>query len=156
MEKIDWKNQFCWVKAHVGIQGNELADTLAKEAASNAAITECYDKIPKSVVKSELDVISVEMWQREWDQTTKRQITKEYFPAVAERLSTKINITHNLTTMVTGHGNIKSYLYRFKIIETSTCPCGNKDQTIDYLLFECELLQTERDSLISAASKSDG
>ena len=65
----------------------------------------------------------------------------------------KINITHNLTTMVTGHGNIKSY---FKIIETSACPCGNKDQTIDHLLLECELLQRERDSLISAASKSDG
>jgi hypothetical protein len=156
MEKIDWKIQFCWVKAHVGIQGNELADTLAKDAATKADITECYNKIPKSVVKSELDVISVEKWQREWDQTTKGQITKEYFPAVAERLSIKINITHNLTTMVTGHGNIKSYLYRFKIIETSTCPCGNKDQTIDHLLFECELLQRERDSLIAAASKSDG
>jgi hypothetical protein len=57
-------------------------------------------------VKSELDVISVEKWQREWDQTTKGQITKEYFPAVAEGLSMKINITQNLTTMVTGHGNI--------------------------------------------------
>jgi len=60
MEKIDWKIQFCWVKAHVGIQGNELTDTLAKEAVTNADITECYNKIPKSVVKSELDVISVE------------------------------------------------------------------------------------------------
>jgi hypothetical protein len=143
MEKMDWIIQFCWVKAHAGIQGNELADTLTKEAATNADITECYNKIPKSVVKSKLDVISVEKWQREWDQTTKGKITKEYFPAVAERLSMKINITHNLTTMVTGHGNIKSYLYCFKIIETSTCPCGNKDQTIDHLLFECELLQKD-------------
>jgi hypothetical protein len=38
-------------------------------------------------VKSEIAVISVEKWQREWDQTTKGQITKEYFPAVAERLT---------------------------------------------------------------------
>jgi len=60
MEKIDWKIQFCWVKAHVGIQENELADTLAKKAATNADITECYNKIPKSVVKSELGVISVQ------------------------------------------------------------------------------------------------
>jgi hypothetical protein len=67
----------------------------------------------------------------------------------------KINVTQNFTTMVTGHGNIKSYLYHFKIIETPTCPCGNRDQTIDHLLFECDLLKKERDSLISAASKSD-
>ena len=146
MEKTDWKIQFCWVKAHIGIQGNELADTLTKEAATNADITEFYHKVPKSVVKSELDATSVVKWQREWDLTTEGQITKAYFPVVAQRLNMKINLTQNFTTMVTGHGNIKTYLYRFKIIETPMCPCGNKDQTIDHLLFECELLNKERAS----------
>ena len=105
MGKTNWKIQFSWVKAHVGIQGNELADTLAKEAATNADIKEPYKKVPKSVVISELGEISVEKWQREWDKTTKGEITKEYFPVVADRLNMKINITHNFTTMVTGHGN---------------------------------------------------
>jgi ribonuclease HI len=77
MEKINWKIKFCWVKAHIEIQGNELADTLAKEAATNADITECYKKVPKNVVVSELDGISVEKLQREWYQTTKEGITKE-------------------------------------------------------------------------------
>ena len=57
--------------------------------------------------------------------------------------------------MVTGHGNIKSYLHWFKIIETPTCPCGTKDQTIDHLLFKCELLNKERDSLTSTVLKTD-
>jgi hypothetical protein len=105
-------------------------------------------------VISELNGISVEKWQRKWDQTTKGEIKKEYFPVVADRLSMKINITQNFTSMVTGHGNIKSYLHRFKIIETPLYPCGTKDQTIDHLLFECELINQERDSLISAASKT--
>jgi ribonuclease HI len=65
VEKINWKIQLCWVKAHVGIQGNELVDTLAKEAATKADIIECYKKVPKSVVISELGEISVEKWQRE-------------------------------------------------------------------------------------------
>ena len=60
MRKTNWKIQFGWVKAHVGIQGNELADTLAKEAATNADIKESYKKVPKSVVLSELGEISVE------------------------------------------------------------------------------------------------
>jgi len=36
---------------------------------------------------------------------------KEYFLVVADRLNMKINITHNFTSMVTGHGNIRSYLH---------------------------------------------
>jgi len=110
---------------------------------------ECFKKVPKSVVRSELGEKSVEKWQRDCDQTTKGQITKEYFPIVAYRLNTKINITHDFTTMVTGHGNIRSYLHRFKILETPTCSCGTKDQTINHLLYECKLLNKERDRLIS-------
>jgi hypothetical protein len=155
MRKIDWKIQFCCLKAHVGIQGNELADTLAKEAATNADIRECYKKVPKGVVLSELGGISVEKWQREWKQTKKGEITRQYFPVVADRLKMKINVTPNFTTMVTGHGNVRSYLHRFKIIETPICPCSTTDQTIDHLLFECELLNKERDNLISTVSKTD-
>jgi hypothetical protein len=52
---------------------------------------------------------SVAKWQREWDQTTKGAITRQYFPVAADRLKMKINITQNFTTMVTGHGSIRSY-----------------------------------------------
>jgi hypothetical protein len=67
----------------------------------------------------------------------------------------KINIIKNFTSMVVGHSNIKSYLHWFKILETPLCPCGNKDQIIDHLLFECELLNKERDRLVSTVSKTD-
>jgi hypothetical protein len=41
--------QFCWVKPHVCIHGNELADTLAKEAATNALFRFCsYNTILSS------------------------------------------------------------------------------------------------------------
>jgi len=69
--------------------------------------------------------------------------------------SAEINITQNFTSMVTGHGNIRSYLHRFKIIETPIRPCGTKDPKIDHFLFECELLYKERDILILTVSKTD-
>jgi hypothetical protein len=97
----------------------------------------------------------VEIWQREWDTTTKGRITKDYIPKVAERLHTKIHLTQNFTTMVTGHGNIKSYVYRFKIIDAPNCPCGNDNQTTEHILFECAILHEDRERLIAAVAEED-
>jgi hypothetical protein len=155
LKKIDRIIQFCWVKAHVSIEGNELANALSKKAASNADISECYQNVPKSVVLSELGAISVKKWQKEWDQTTNGAITREFFPVVTKRLQMNINITQNFTTVITGHGNIRSYSHRFKISDTPDCPCGTADQTTDHFLFECELLNAERGKLISTILKTD-
>jgi hypothetical protein len=94
----------------------------------------------------------VEIRQREWDTTTKGRITKDYFPKVAERLHTKIHLTQHFTTMVMGHGNIKSYLYRFKIIDAPNCPCGNENQTKEHILLECAKLHKDRERLITAVA----
>jgi len=80
--------------------------------------------------------------------------TKEYFPTVTERLNMKISTNQHLTTMLTGHGNIKSHLHGFKIITSPVCPRGKNDQTTDQLLYECELLKTQRNGLRIAVSKS--
>jgi ribonuclease HI len=60
MRKENWKIKLLWVKPHAGIRGNELADTLAKDAATNEDIGESYKKVPKRVVLREIEGISVE------------------------------------------------------------------------------------------------
>ena len=97
----------------------------------------------------------MEIWQREWETTNKGRITKDYFPKVAERLHAKIYPTQNFTTMVTGHGNIKTYLYRFKIIEAPNCSCGKDNQTAEHILLECTILKVDRERLIAALAKAD-
>jgi hypothetical protein len=57
--------------------------------------------------------------------------------------------------MVTGHGNIKSYLHRFKIIEAPNCPCGNDNQTTEHIILGRALVNEDRERLIAAVAKKD-
>ena len=59
MEEQEWLLEFSWIKAHAGHNGNELSDQLAKEAVSSKTIEECYTRIPKSAVWSDLNEQSV-------------------------------------------------------------------------------------------------
>jgi len=47
MNKTSWEVTLCWVKAHSGILGNELADTLAKKVATNESLNEDYKRSQK-------------------------------------------------------------------------------------------------------------
>jgi len=128
---------------------------MEKEAAKSNDINECYSRIPKSTVKSELSESSVKKWQTEWDCTTKGTITKLYFPKIADRLKLKINVTPNFTTFLTGHGNIRSYLYKYKIIDSPTCSCKKGEQTVDHTIYDCELVGQERKRLKAAVLRTE-
>jgi len=66
----------------------------------------------------------------------------------------KINLTRNFTAMVTAHAKPRSYLRRFKIIESPECPCANGNQTVDHLSYGCSKLN-ERGKLMAHISKED-
>jgi hypothetical protein len=68
----------------------------------------------------------------------------------------KITLTPNFTAMVTAHGNTRSYLHRFKLIESPVCPCANGNQTVEeHIMYDCGKLNNERRKLIADISKED-
>jgi ribonuclease HI len=62
LESLIWTIQFSWVKAHVGIHGNEMADRLAKEAARNQDSKIEFNRIPKSTYYNEIAETSKQKW----------------------------------------------------------------------------------------------
>jgi hypothetical protein len=89
--------------------------------------------------------------------TEKGGTTRSFYPNihVEHRLTLKISPTPNFTTIVTGHRKINSYLHRFKIIEKPECPCNREDQTVDHIIYRCELHEQERNRLKADITNSE-
>jgi hypothetical protein len=75
-------------------------------------------------------------------------LCRSFFPAVEQRLKMRIPITPEFTAIVTGHGNTKYYLHRFKIPEKAICPCNEGMQTSEHIIYVCNIMQSQRSSLI--------
>jgi hypothetical protein len=100
MEQQERKVEFSWIKAHMRHRINVLADQLAKEAARNKNIDECYNRLRRSEVMCELKEQSMKQWQNEWERTTNGAITKFFFPRIADRMKLTINTTPIFTGTV--------------------------------------------------------
>jgi hypothetical protein len=58
-----------------------------------------------------------------------------------------LTLSAKVTTIMTGHGNIRSYLHWLKIVGSPECPCKHGTQTVDRLIFQCNRLKNEREKL---------
>lgn len=63
--------QFCWVPAHMGVKGNEKADTLTKKEVNNSkGIKVAYGRgEAKSLIRTAIN----NYWQKEYDSDNKER-----------------------------------------------------------------------------------
>ena len=139
----------------MGIEGNELVDKFAKEAAVEDGLV-VYDRIPKKVIMMRGKENGLHMWQEQWMNTGKGAVTKAFFPSVRNRLRQKIPLFPEFTTMVTGHGKLRSYLYRFRLTYNPMCPCEEQQHTTDHLIFQCKKLHNGRNEMIKHIKNTGG
>ena len=79
-----------------------------------------------------------------------------FFPDIDERKHTKKKLQMGIKfpTMVTGHGTLRSYCYRFKIKDDPECVCRMGPQTTHHLIWECVQLQEQRETLKNRIKKA--
>ncbi|KAJ2939998.1 hypothetical protein O0L34_g14030 [Tuta absoluta] len=137
-----------WIKAHAGLEGNERADQLAKEAAAASMKQKPhYDLFPISFAKRQLRLESICEWDKRYKSSEVAGTTKIFFPDVttAYRVIRKFEPTFLSTQLLTGHGGFSEYLCRFKCKESPSCICDpNVNESVPHIIMECPAFGLDR------------
>jgi ribonuclease HI len=140
-----------WVPSHVGIDGNELADTEAKQGAlgsleSGSQPIAC-DHLPlaKALMKRK--------WQLKWDNNDTGRFTHSIIPNVRLRpwfediKSDRSTIT-TISRIMSGHCGVKAHLGRFGIVDDAICVCREDYETVDHIMWKCPRFEVQRPRLL--------
>lgn len=140
-----------WLPAHSGIYGNEVADKIAKYAATEVAYgPEPLLAIERSIIKKTNDTWLKEQTMLVWRGTQGLEHTKCFIDetsfAISEQLiemsKRDIRITIGL---ITGHCKLNQHLMRLGIRNDPDCDlCGRDRETAEHFLCKCESLKNIR------------
>ncbi|KAJ8063433.1 hypothetical protein OCU04_008652 [Sclerotinia nivalis] len=147
-----------WVPGHTSVEGNELADALAKEATR---LRSSSNETSFASLGMDIKRTKSEDWIILLNTNNPRQSSSSYAKTYPWKTSSKIGIPGNIKRNIIsalfqlkiGHGYFKSYLQRFGISANDKCRCG-KRETPDHLLLSCPLYKKARRKLKENNSSS--
>ncbi len=138
--------RFMWVPAHVGIQGNEEADKIAKESLKMKE-----PNINISLSRSEGKHYILETCNKKWQTVWNSCHTGRHYYKV-QKIIKKVKIIHNLsrreqvifTHLRTGHSNLNHNLHIIGKHNTGLCDVCLIEETVEHVLKKCKAYNKER------------
>jgi ribonuclease HI len=140
-----------WVPAHTGIAGNEEADQQAKEAA--ASDEPCvFLPLSRSGAVRLFQPYLLHVWQASWDSALTGRLLHDFCPVLPFAFAHYITSASSLQ-FLTGHGNFRSYMFRFGHSSHTTCVCGAPSEDSVHLIYDCPQYAYQRACFITALAQ---
>ena len=140
-----------WVKAHVGIHGNEIADFLAKKGSSLGEGPTDQLKIPKAKQKCEINDYFHSKWSNAWKCYSQARQTKIWFPKPDYKKSHQLlslgrKILSRLVQFLTGHNKLKRHKnLQNGVNDPHSCRlCLEEEESSFHVIAECPATQSIR------------
>lgn len=148
ISEINRPTSFMWVPSHVGIPGNEKADTIAYEATTSPSST----KINTLTSSETFNIIQhklMEEWQKFWSnlplsnklRNVKLSIKKLKYPP-----NTKRREEVNITRAKIGHSHL-THAYLIRKEPAPICDTCNETLTIEHIIINCAKYTEARKTL---------
>jgi len=116
-----------WIPSHCNIRGNEEADQLAKEGGQ---LPQKEQNITFTEAKTILKEKQRKKWQRDHPNHNKND---PYYLLTREEQVIIVRLR-------TGHCRLNQHMFtKFRIGDSSLCPCGTANMTVEHLLQECPI-----------------
>ena len=147
---IGYEVHLYWVKAHIGILGNERADVLAKQSTEMETIT--YTPLPRSQVRLKVLEAVRKKWKTQWEEYDEARHSKIFIHESDKKRGreicslNRIDLRH-IIMAITNHNNLKYHQNLHDDTINPTCHfCRLFDETFDHF-FTCNFFREARDNL---------
>lgn len=145
-----------WIPSHAGIIGNEMADSLAYEAASaegDCAVEDNQIFVPDlcRLIKETFLRKGAKFFEEMAKIKGSRYFNKIKMKPVEiwfHSMTISGNIIKLICRLRTSHTGTNAHLAEKNIIRDASCECGAESQSADHLFFYCSRFDSHSDALI--------
>ena len=151
LESKGWNLEIVWTPGHSEVQGNDVADRLAKEAAMEAKeLGEETSIVTVQDIKRHARVSIRYKWQQRWDIGESGRdfyLCKPFLKSNPRLDYPNIKLYKKMLQLRTGYSKLNDYRHKLGQVETRYCECG-QIETVQHYLLECPLYDEARYTLL--------